>query len=251
MKIVSYNILDGGLGRLDPIYETLLYLDGDVVGLCEADDPKGVRYLADKLSMEHVMAEAAGGKAVALLSRLPIQRMVNLSLKDPLLDRGAMEALVGPDDKPPLRVALVHLQAGQDRRDEEHRLAQIECVLDVLSGEDVPTILMGDLNAAAPYEPFDFDAASPKVQRRLLDRGTRVPDHDVVRRIVSAGWIDAYRRAAPPPHKHSYTTGFPCVRFDYIWLSGDLADRLEAADVEQGGFAPYCSDHFPIWARLR
>lgn len=252
LKVVSYNILDGGLGRLDPIYETLLYLGGDVVGLCEADDERGVRYLAEKLGMDYVTAAGIGSppRGVALLSRWPIERMVNLAAREPLLDRGAIEAVVEVEGEP-IRVVAVHLAAGQERSDEEKRLAQIDRVLAALEGERMPTVLMGDLNAAAPYEPFDFDAASPKVRQRLADRGRREPDYDVVERIVRGGWIDAYHRARPHEPKHTYTTGFPAARFDYIWLSSDLTHRLADADVERGGFAPYCSDHYPVWASLR
>ena len=38
MRIVSYNILDGGVGRADPIAEVLLAQRPDVVGLVEADE---------------------------------------------------------------------------------------------------------------------------------------------------------------------------------------------------------------------
>jgi endonuclease/exonuclease/phosphatase family metal-dependent hydrolase len=253
LKIVCYNILDGGLGRLDPIYETLLYLEGDLVGLCEAEDrrnPNNVRYLAEKLGMDFVTAESQSGRAVALLSRRPVRQMINMSLRCPILDRGAMEATVEVDGAP-LRIALVHLEAGQRRQDEDLRLAQIRQVLAVLEESAVPTVLMGDLNAAAPYDPFDYDAASPKVKQRLAERAVRQLDHDVVQHIASRGWIDAYQRVRTTAAKHTYTTGFPAARFDYIWLSGGLERSLADADVERGGFAPYCSDHYPLWATIR
>jgi endonuclease/exonuclease/phosphatase family metal-dependent hydrolase len=250
MKIACYNILDGGLGRLDPIYETLLYLNADVVGLCEADDPKGVRYLADKLSMDYVVAEGTERRGVAMLSRRPIEEMWSLSAKHPILDKGGLLGVVSTEDGP-LQIALVHLEAGQDRSNEDSRLRQVEAVLGELASPTMDSILMGDLNAAAPYHPFDYEAASPKVKRRLALRDRRELDHDVVGRIASAGWLDAYHTARPKDARHTYTTGFPATRFDYIWLSPGLASRLGNSDVEQGGFAPYCSDHYPIWASLR
>ena len=250
LKIVSYNILDGGLGRLDPIYETLSYLDADIVGLCEADDPRGVRYLAEKLDMDFVTAEGEAPRAVALLSRWPVRNMVNLSVRDATLDRGAMEAVVEVNGQP-LRVAIVHLQAGQRREDEDRRLTQLDALFGALNGQALATVLMGDFNAAAPYHPFDLHAASPKVQGRLAERGASQPDHDAIRAIEKRGWLDAYHRLHPEQPRHTYTTGFPASRFDYIWVSADLADRLAEADVECGGFAPYCSDHYPIWTALR
>ena len=69
-------------------------------------------------------------------------------------------------------------------------------------------------------------------------------------RVAGQGWVDAYQYVNPGGGKQTYTTGFPCSRFDYIWLSQDLAGRLKRCDVEQGGFAPYCSDHYPIWVSM-
>lgn len=250
LKIVCYNILDGGLGRLDPIYETLLYLEADVVGLCEADDGRGVRYLAEKLGMEHVCAEGGGGKAVAMLSKRPIERMVNLSVKHPMLDRGAMEAVVTWQGGP-LRIVVTHLQSAQSKQDESKRVEQVRAVLAELDAVAMPTVWMGDMNCSAAYHPFDLAAASPKMKQRLAERGTTRPDSAAVDLLLSKGWVDAYHRLHPTQPKQTYTTGFPCSRFDYIFLDPSLAPRLVAGDVEQGGFAPYCSDHYPVWIELQ
>lgn len=250
LKIVCYNILDGGLGRLDPIYETLLYLNADVVGLCEADDPKGVRYLAEKLGMEFVTAEGTEGRGVALLSRRPIERMVNLSVKYPILNRGALEAVITWRGAP-LRIVLTHLQSGPSEADEGLRIEQVKAVQRELDGPSLPTLWMGDLNCAAQHHPFDHNAASPKLRQRLAERGRTKPDSSAVDLLLDAGWVDAYHRLNVLEPMHTYTTGFPCSRFDYIMLNAALAPDLTSSGVEQGGFAPYCSDHYPVWIKLK
>ena len=248
MRLAAYNILDGGAGRLDPIHETLKFLHADAVGLCEADDNAALRYLGDKLGMEYVRAVGDSGHAVALLSRSPIRSMINLSVVAPALDRGAMEARIGAN----LRIVVAHLHAGQSPEDEVRRVAQVRTLFDLVERDrSTPTVVLGDFNAASPDHPFDFDAASPRVQRRLAEHGVRSPGHDAVRAIQSRGWIDAIHKARPDSKMHTYTTGFPTTRYDYIWLYPDLCERLEDAGVEQRGFAPYCSDHYPVWAAIR
>ena len=251
LRIVSYNILDGGLGRLDPIYETLLYLDADLVGLVEADDPAGVAYLARKLKMEHVVAESAESTHhVALLSRLPIERMVNLGVRVPM-QKAAMETTVTVGGSA-LRLVVVHLPAHFEYEDD--RLREIGPLLDMMGDEQagkVPTLLLGDLNATAPWHPVDYAGLKPKRRERLETMGG-TPRHDVVNAIAARGYVDALHHCGGgKPSPHTFTTGYPANRVDYIWASADLADRLLAAGVETGGFAPYCSDHYPIWTDLR
>jgi endonuclease/exonuclease/phosphatase family metal-dependent hydrolase len=254
LRLVSYNILKGGLGRLDPIYETLLYLRGDLVALVEADDAKGAAYLADKLGCEHVLAEANDKKhPVALLSRLPIQRMANLGVRLPQMERGLLEAVVHIGEaKSPLRVVVTHLPAGIGPVAEKKRMAVLAPLLQILAEEELPTVVMGDFNSDARWHPFDEKALSERRQHKLAEAGG-FPAFEVADTMVAAGWVDAYHLARPKDSqpRHTLTTGFPAQRVDYIWVDAGLADRVAASDVETGGFAPYCSDHFPIWADLK
>ncbi|MEX2673236.1 MAG: endonuclease/exonuclease/phosphatase family protein [Phycisphaeraceae bacterium] len=254
LRLVSYNILDGALGRYDPVYETLAYLDADVVAVCEADDPKGLAYIADKLSMEHLLAEANhSSHHVAVLTRLPVEQMINLGVKIPHLENAAMQVVLRPTpDAAPVRLIVAHLTAGLQAEAEQKRLAELDSILAFLDAQPpMPTLIAGDLNASAPYHPFDPDALPPHRRARLADRDYQL-DHTVIQRLLDAGYIDAHRQThtdAPPPH--TFTTGFPALKLDYIFISPDLSDRLVDADVETGGFAPYCSDHYPVWAQLR
>ncbi len=251
MRLVTYNILHSGMGRLDPIYETLLYLAGDFVGLCEVQDPRAAAYLAGKLGMEHAVAEASDGKHhVALLSRVPIQRTVNLGVAGRGIERGALEVMVRTDAGP-LRIVVVHLPSGIDPASEKRRLAQLNLLLPLLEAErDTPTAILGDFNADSPHHPTDLAAMSAQ-RRRLLDESGGKLSYDVVERMLAAGWSDAYQISHRGQPQHTLTTGFPAQRVDYIWLDHALVGRLAHAGIDSGGFSPYCSDHFPLWADLR
>lgn len=249
MRIVAYNILCGGLGRLDPIAETLLHLNGDVTALIEANDPDAVAYLARRADAHHALSESPNGAFhVALMSRWPIVEMINLGLRRPELSRAALAAIV-ECPAGPLRVIVLHLLSGLGERLEAVRLAELRDILNHDAFDDMPTVLAGDLNANSPDHPVDVDAAEPAVRQRLLSD----PDtlrHEVVEHLQAEGWTDALVAVGPDPVPHTFSTGFPSTRLDYIFANPALRGALRNAGVERGGFTPYCSDHFPIWAEF-
>jgi endonuclease/exonuclease/phosphatase family metal-dependent hydrolase len=76
VRIVSYNILNGGEGRADPLAEVILARAPDVVCVVEADDPAVLERIAKRLKMEYVLAPA-GRHGAALMSRWPIVQSVD------------------------------------------------------------------------------------------------------------------------------------------------------------------------------
>lgn len=254
LRLVSYNILDGALGRYDPVYETLAYLQPDVTAISEADDPKGLAYIASKLGMDHLLVEAnQTTHHVAVLTHLPVEQMINLGGRIDFLYNAAMQVVVRPEaEAAPLRIVAAHLKHGLDAEAERDRLRELNAILEFLDEQPaMPTIITGDLNASAPYHPFDPDTLPPHRRQRLADRDYQV-EHAVIERLLEAGYVDAHRQTHPDtPPPHTFTTGFPALRLDYVFLSPDLADLLVDAGVETGGFAPYCSDHYPVWSQFR
>ncbi len=249
LRLVTYNVLNGGIGRADPLFETLVWLDGDIVGLTEADDPDLVDYWADKLGYHSATAED-DRHSIALLSRYPIRAAINLKASCEELDRTAIEARVqvGPGDAC-LRVLVLHLKAGIRIKHEQRRMVELTALQQWIESQPRPAILMGDLNSNAPYHPTDPAAAREKTQRKLAEQHGEIP-YLVIPALQELGWIDAHRRCRPDDPRHSLSTGYPAQRVDYIFTDGELADRLQDAAVEQSGFTPYCSDHYPLWADL-
>ena len=77
MKVCSYNIQEGGNGRVAAIAELIRNLRSDAVALLEVTDPASVGLLADWMQMQIVVGESNHGYHVAWLSRLPIRRSQN------------------------------------------------------------------------------------------------------------------------------------------------------------------------------
>src|SRR3954467_1809260 len=76
MRVFSYNILDGGEGRADPLAEVIEAQRADCVALIEADNSDVLERISKRLKMDLIVAQGTR-HAVALLSRLPIVYTIN------------------------------------------------------------------------------------------------------------------------------------------------------------------------------
>lgn len=243
-RIVTYNILLGGMGRLDPIYETFLYLNPDLVAMTECDDPDAVAYLANKLNLEYALAEAPNSPHhIAILSKHPIGQMINLAPSCPSLTHGALEAVIDTPNNP-LHLIAAHLPYGLTAQHEQTRLEQLNQILNNTPNANT-AILLGTLNAHAPYHNFDPANLPPDTTAP-----TTLPT-DLINQITQSGHVDALHQILPNNTQHTFSTGYPALTPDYIFLPPNLAKNLTAAHIETGGFAPYCSDHYPVCCDIK
>jgi endonuclease/exonuclease/phosphatase family metal-dependent hydrolase len=195
------------------------------------------------------MGESPGTRFhVALLSRPPIVEALNLGVRHPQLSRAALRVRVG-EGAEALQLLVVHLESGLGAEVEARRMAELRRLVGDLADDVGPTVIVGDLNTNAPYHPVDPASATPDVQQRLAaDPG--LIHHDVVEHLCHGGWVDAYHRARPHETVHTFSTHSASTRLDYIFVDEALAERVVDAGVERRGFAPYCSDHYPMWVDL-
>ena len=191
IRILSYNILIGGTGRLEQLKRLIQSQQPDVVGLVEATDDQVVRRLADDLGMEYRLSGRARDKEAlqgAILSRLPVLYTEVYSstiiTKQPLLEVG----LRRPDGQP-LIAFLTHLTAdfsrgwaaNRKRQREVHELLRI-----MEARQGTRHLLMGDFNALAPGDrlkgsSFLRYAVDSRLYNQLqADPSFRRPDLDFV-----------------------------------------------------------------------
>src|SRR3954447_8967059 len=96
MRIFSYNILDGGEGRADPLAEVIEAQRADVVALVEASDPAVIERIAGRLKMDFVQGTGPS-QASAILSRWTIRESINHAPLRPGLSKSLLEAtLIDP-----------------------------------------------------------------------------------------------------------------------------------------------------------
>lgn len=227
LRVVSFNIRSGLSSSLSDIGELLAGMDADVIALQEVDvgcrrtggvDQAGV--LAERLGHQYAFASAmtreGGDYGVALLSRLPFQRVERVDLRA----SGSLEPRVAIDatlcaGAAPVRVVAVHADvlpwaAADNARALARSLAR------TLSVGGARVVVAGDLNAPP------------------LDEGPRA--------FAQLGLADLVGLHAEGPTFHFAGAR----RLDYIFT-----DRALAEDATAGRVASQVSDHYPVHAELR
>src|SRR5687768_11168879 len=109
MRLVSYNILDGGAERCDALLGVIERARPDVVALIEADDSSVVALLAGRLRMDSIQAAGASHE-VALLSRWPIVQTVNHGLLRSHAVPCFLEATIMTPGGEELPIGILHLR---------------------------------------------------------------------------------------------------------------------------------------------
>jgi len=226
VRVLTWNIWNGGEGRLREIERVLRANDADVIALQEANDRPAVERLAARLGMELVYGDANSAFAVAWLSRLPIVGRENHRL--PVLDKTLLEV--------ELEDALLfttHLSAGRKKVDEPRRVAEVEAILSCIGGREC--VLVGDFNAVHP----DDEIGEPPPEEEL-DHVSRRP----IELVLEAGFTDCYRALNPHERGWTYLAQRPWARLDYVFASPSW--NVRRCEVVTDARA--ASDHHPVVA---
>jgi exodeoxyribonuclease-3 len=240
--VLSYNIREGGRGRLAEIAAVIRERHPDAVALVEVADRESTVRLAGALGCDLAFGEANTRHNVAWLSRLPIHRTENH--RSPLLAKTLLEIELLVDGET-VSLFATHLGSRHDRAQPAN---EIPVVLDVLRGQaGRPHLLVGDLNALTPREQVGEPPAGVAKRGEAIDGAPR----RAIRQLLAAGYLDAYRALHAETPGYTYPADAPWLRLDYVFLSPLLAGRLLACEVAASPAAALASDHLPIWARLR
>ena len=251
MRVVTYNILDGGVGRADPIGEVLEAQRADVVVLVEADDDFVIDRTARRLGMDVIVAPGRSHR-VAILSNLPIVETINHFLIHSGSPRCMLEARLLTTDGSLLTVFALHLHARATIADETIRLAELEVVLRLtksLRDAGTPHLIVGDFNADSPDQRIDVSRCKPSTQDAFVGNGNRIP-RDVVSFMFQHGYVDtlAAVHGDRVGDMTSFTTHEPGQRVDYVFAH--CINNIVDAWVETDRLATFASDHYPVGAEL-
>src|SRR5215213_1496964 len=130
MRIVSYNILDGGCGRADKLAAVIRSQRPNVVCLVEAEDESVLAAIAEKLEMDFVSATGKKGGS-ALLTRWTLRESINHAPLRKALTKSLLEATVVTPAGEEWAFGVAHLHAHAREADERKREEELEVVLDV------------------------------------------------------------------------------------------------------------------------
>lgn len=253
MRILSYNILDGGAARLKLLGDVIESERPDVVGLVEADYPAVVEALAARLAMDFIHAPG-NKKASALLSRYPIQYSIDHAPQHPTLTKSLLDAAVVDPQGAQWTFGILHLHAHATEQDESIRERELREVLEIFSAHrqaQRPHLLMGDFNANAPYQRIEPTLCKESTRREFYANGGYLPRR-AVQRVLEAGYVDSLHALYPTMSTTcgSFDTTSPGQRVDYIFTFAIDHKRLIKARIIYDEPAPDASDHYPVLLEL-
>ncbi len=250
MRVLTYNIWDGGDDRLHLIRDVIHAQQPDVVAIEEASNRAHAEELARELGMTISYGEANSRWHIAWLSRLPITHSQNHKVR--ILTKTLVEIEVAWEGAP-LQLFATHLNSERSAQAEEHRAAEVRAILQTLRehGESGGTrqLLVGDFNTLAPQ------AAQPPLEglsheaRQRAEKIYSLP-RLAIPLVLEAGYLDSYRMRHPQEQGYTFKAWEPVARLDYIFASSDMARRLRACDRVTGDLATKASDHLPVWAEF-
>lgn len=252
MRILTYNIQDGGEDYLEEICTVVEQARPDIVALQEANDEYVFESLADRLGFRGILGEGNHGFHVGLLTHYPIMEWQNHGGRGEFFHT-LLEALVSTPSGD-LAIFATHLDPGYQPYNERHRVEEVEAILRYMElQKETSSILVGDFNGLSPQDYLNLADWPLNWRIQILARGGEI-SREAVQAVLDAGLIDCYRKQFPDKIAYpGYTlpASRPNVHLDYIFANPLLIDRLQSCRVWQDDPAPRASDHLPVLAEFK
>jgi len=242
-RLLTYNILKGGVGRAQSIAKVINSCVPDLVLVQEATDPSTLEQIA-KLTQ---MAEwrTFQRQSLGFLSRTPVAHSEWLS---PPGSRHAFLEVVPQGDR--IRVFGVHLSAVLAAWTEAKRESELRALLkSVDQHKSRFHVLTGDFNTVAPGEDFKTGSLPMRLRPLMWITGNRVRWR-TIKTVLDAGYTDAFRSKHPSDPGMTLPTVAPMLRLDYVFVPNSQAARITTCNVVNMPEAVGASDHFPVVADL-
>jgi len=273
VKVMTYNVYKGGLGRKQPLSQTAKVIQeakADVVGLQELNtrsDPKNAEKLAELLGFNRAGSvltryEIVEEKRYGVKVKLPSGQeayIFNLHLSSnpyqPYQLMGIRPKFKGHKDTPFIKTEAEAIEGAQKARTHGTTLKRL---FHMMRGIDrnIPVFVVGDFN-----EPSHLDWTEAAAQSGRHPIKVEFPTSKV---FAKAGFTDAYRMIYPdemakpgftwsPAYKDDDPRSHP-DRIDFVYFRGNglqvtdakvIGEDEEKADIV---VTPYPSDHRAVVA---
>ena len=244
-KLLSYNVRYGGAGRERQLAQAINDADPDLVVLQEATQPRVVERLAAETGLGNWAAQP--GHSLAYLSRRKVTR------HEWHRPRGSKRHFIEIEPEGlNLHVYGVHLSAVHSNLTERRRMRELRSLLAwAESKREGFHVMLGDFNTLAPGELLDLRRLPPRLRAFAWLTGGRVR-YQTIQIMLSANYVDGYRRLHPEERGHTFPTWDPHVRLDFVFIPSTFADRLaECRVLTESPVAKEASDHFPLLVGLQ
>jgi endonuclease/exonuclease/phosphatase family metal-dependent hydrolase len=246
LRLLSYNIRFGGVGREQALAERIKALEPDLVVFQEATRPDVIERLAGATGFPFWAARP--NHSIGFLSR---QQVEYHEWHYPAGARHSFLEIVPSGTE--VRVFGLHLSARFSRWDERRRWREIRSLLEgIKRHQDGFHVLVGDFNTLAPGEVLEMDKL-PAWIRALIWISGRKLQRETIQYVLDAGYVDGFRMLHPDDKGYTFPTWDPHVRLDYVFLPKSFKDRLVRCEVitEPLERVRAASDHCPLVAELK
>ena len=253
MRILTYNIREGGVGRAEQLAEVIRAANPDFVALQEAREPSVVERVAALAGLPYCGSRPS--HSTGFLSKVPV--LEHAWRHPPRTRHAVLEVSLG-DGLP--RVFVVHLRAWFSRWSEQHRVRELRGLLEGIKQQLIRErhafafhVLAGDFNALAPDERFD-PSPMPAWIRGMIWLSGRDIARSTIELMRAEGYVDAWRTFHPDSEREpgfTFPVWNPHVRLDYVFTPAAYAPRVASCEVRRTpDVARTASDHFPLLVDL-
>ena len=253
MRFLTYNIREGGIGRVEELAEVIRAANPDFVALQEATDPAVVERLATLTGLRTSGSRPA--HSTGFLSRAPV---VDFAWRHPPRTRHALLEVALADGLP--RVFVLHLRAWFSNWSEQRRARELRGLLAGIREQLIREenafafhVLAGDFNALAPGERFD-PSPMPAWIRGMVWLSGRDIARSTIEMMRTDGYVDAWRTVhadAVQEPGFTFPVWSPHVRLDYVFTPLAYASRIQGCEVRRTPEAAMkASDHFPLFVDI-
>jgi endonuclease/exonuclease/phosphatase family metal-dependent hydrolase len=243
LRVLSYNILRGGVGREAPLASVIAACASDIVILQEAYRPSVVQEVAEKCGMAHW--GASPGHSVAFMSRVEIAGHVWRRV------RWAKRAYLEITTANGMSIYGVHLSAVHSNLTEQRRAYEIRALLrSVERHQHGLHLVTGDFNTLAPGERLNMNKLPPRLRALAWVTGKSIR-WITIRMMLEAGYVDGYRKFHGD-EGFTFPTWDPHVRLDYAFLPEPKKGNLLRCEIVRNlPSLKEASDHFPLLSELQ
>ena len=246
LRLLSYNIRFGGVGREQALAEVIKATAPDLVVFQEATRPDVIERLSAATGFPFWAARR--NHSIGFLSR---QEVAYHEWHYPAGARHSFLEIVPAGTE--ARVFGLHLSARFSRWDERRRWREIRSLLQGIKRHQAGFhVLVGDFNTLAPGEILEMDKM-PAWIRALIWISGRKLQRETIQFVLDAGYADGYRMLHPDDKGYTFPTWDPHVRLDYVFAPNVFKERLLSCEVitEPKDLIRAATDHCPLIVELK
>ncbi len=152
LRVMTYNILNGGEGREDFILKVIQAVNPDLVLLQEVYTSQFLQSVSQSLGMDYYLGAGNKQRKVALLSRLPVRSFHSYHPFFPIW-RNFVDAEIEYEPNKTMHVIGVHPIANLGLAFEIWRFWEAQYVIRHSQNfQNMPCLIAGDFNAIAPND---------------------------------------------------------------------------------------------------